>query len=160
MLVVVDALKAVEHMRPDGYMDAIIGSGVVRNEPGVGDVVDIPDAAYWDLVRSYSPAEFHERVSLYACGPGCQLKKSLAWWGIRSDGSCGCDSFAAQMDAWGPDECWKRLEEIVEHLRGAAAEKGLPFIATAARIMVGRAIEAARKEVAHATKTAPQAISE
>lgn len=85
------------------------------------------------------------------CGPGCQLKKSLAWWGIRSSGSCGCDSFAAKMDAWGCDECWQRLEEIVEHLRQSAAEKGLPFIATAARIMVGRAIEAARKEVAHAT---------
>lgn len=151
MLVVVNALRAVEHMRPEGYMDAIVGSGVVRNEPGVGEVVDIPDAAYWDLVRTYSPAEFHERVSLYACGPGCQLKKSLALWGIRSDGSCGCDSYAAQMDAWGPDECWRRLEEIVEHLRTAASEKGFPFIATAARIMVGRAIEAARKEVAHAT---------
>jgi len=152
MLVVVNALRAVEHMRPEGYMDAILGSGVVRNEPGVGKVVDIPDAAYWDLVRTYSPAEFHERVSLYACGPGCQLKKSLAWWGIRSDGSCGCDSFAAQMDSWGPDECWRRLEEVVGHLRTAAAEKGFPFIATAARIMVGRALEAARKEVAHATQ--------
>jgi len=85
------------------------------------------------------------------CGPGCQLRRSLAWWGIRDDGKCGCDSFAAQMDAWGPDECWKRIEEIVEHLREAAEKKGLPFIATAARIMVGRAIEAARAEAAAAT---------
>ena len=82
------------------------------------------------------------------CGPGCQLRRSLAWWGIRDDGSCGCDSYAAQMDAWGCDECWKRIEEIVEHLRQAAEKKGLPFIATAARIMVGRAIEAARAEAA------------
>jgi hypothetical protein len=82
------------------------------------------------------------------CGPGCQLRRSLAWWGIRDDGSCGCDSYAAQMDAWGADECWKRIEEIVEHLRQAAEKKGLPFIATAARIMVGRAIEAARAEAA------------
>jgi hypothetical protein len=78
------------------------------------------------------------------CGPGCQLRRSLAWWGIRDDGKCGCDSFAAQMDAWGPDECWKRIEEIVEHLRQAAEKKGLPFLATAARILVARAIEAAR----------------
>jgi hypothetical protein len=82
------------------------------------------------------------------CGPGCQLRRSLAWWGIRDDGSCGCDSFAAKMDAWGPDECWKRIEEIVSHLREAAEKKSLPFIATAARIMVGRAIEAARAEAA------------
>ena len=85
------------------------------------------------------------------CGPGCQLRRSLAWWGIRDDGKCGCDSFAAQMDAWGPDECWKRIEEIVSHLREAAEKKGLPFIATAARIMVGRAIEAARAEATPAT---------
>ena len=82
------------------------------------------------------------------CNPGCQLKRSLAWWGIRDDGSCGCDSYAAKMDAWGPDECFRRIEEIVEHLREAAEKKGLPFIATAARIMVGRAIEAARAEAA------------
>jgi hypothetical protein len=85
------------------------------------------------------------------CGPGCQLRRLLAWWGIRDDGKCGCDSFAAKMDAWGPDECWKRIEEIVEHLRQAAEKKGLPFIATAARIMVGRAIEAARAAATPAT---------
>jgi hypothetical protein len=81
-----------------------------------------------------------------ACGPGCQLRRSLAWWGIRDDGKCGCDSFAAKMDAWGPDECFRRIEEIVSHLREAAEKKSLPFLATAARIMVGRAIEAARAE--------------
>lgn len=85
------------------------------------------------------------------CGPGCQLRRTLAWWGIRDDGSCGCDSFAAQMDAWG-DDCWAHLEEIVEHLRGAAETKGLPFLATAARILVARAIDAARREKAHGQK--------
>jgi hypothetical protein len=84
------------------------------------------------------------------CGPGCQLRRSLSWF-VRDDGKCGCDSFAAQMDAWGPDECWKRIEEIVSHLRQAAEKKGLPFIATAARIIVGRAIEAARAEATPAT---------
>jgi hypothetical protein len=85
------------------------------------------------------------------CGPGCQLRRSLAWWGIRDDGKCGCDSFAAQMDAWGPDECFRRIEEIVSHLREAAEKKGMPFLATAARFMVGRAIEAARTAATPAT---------
>jgi hypothetical protein len=89
------------------------------------------------------------------CGPGCKLRRSLAWWGIRDDGSCGCDSYAAQMDAWGADECFRRIEEIVEHLRQAAEKKGLPFIATAARIVVRRAIEAARAEAAAATLATP-----
>jgi hypothetical protein len=85
------------------------------------------------------------------CGPGCQLRRSLAWWGIHDNGSCGCTEFSSQMDAWGQD-CWAHLEEIVEHLRGAAAAKGLPFLATAARIMVGRAIDAAKQEQAHGQK--------
>ena len=85
------------------------------------------------------------------CGPGCQLRRTLAWWRVRDDGKCGCDSFAAQMDAWG-DDCWNHLEEIVEHLRGAAEKKGLPFLAPAARILVARAIDAARREQAHGQK--------
>jgi len=94
--------------------------------------------------------------SVSFCGPGCQLRRSLEWWGIRDDGSCGCDSYAAQMDAWG-DDCWAHLEEIVEHLRGAAAAKGLPFLATAARIMVARAIDAAKQEQAHGQKAEAEA---
>jgi len=106
-----------------------------------------------NLRRRLEPGEVFACPSGHriACGPGCQLRRSLAWWGIRDDGSCGCDSFAAKMDAWGPDECWKRIEEIVEHLRQAAEKKSLPFIATAARIMVGRAIEAARAAATPAT---------
>jgi hypothetical protein len=75
------------------------------------------------------------------CGPGCQLRRTFAWFGIRDDGSCGCAEFAAKMDAWGP-ACWQHMEEIVDHLREAAAKRGLPFIATAARIAVARAIQA------------------
>lgn len=132
--------------RKAGYESALESAAVASDEQSV----TITRADY-DRLRD----EF-----ALPCGPGCQLRKSLAWWGIRSDGSCGCDSFAAQMDMWGPDECWRRLEEIVEHLRVAAASQGLPFIATAARIMVGRAIEAARKETAHATPAAAEAVAD
>jgi hypothetical protein len=52
------------------------------------------------------------------------------------------------MDAWGPDETIRRIEEVVEHLREAASKRGIPFLATAARIMIGRAVEAARIEIA------------
>lgn len=94
--------------------------------------------------------------ALSTCGPGCQLKKSLAWWGIRDDGSCGCTEFSSQMDAWGQG-CWDHLEEIVEHLRGAAEKKGLPFLATAARILVARAIDAARREQSNGQKAEAEA---
>jgi len=128
--------------RKPGYETALLSAAVVADERSV----TITRADY-DRLRD----EF-----MLLCGPGCQLRRSLAWWGIRDNGSCGCDSFAAQMDAWGQD-CWAHLEEIVEHLRGAAAAKGLPFLATAARIMVARAIDAAKQEQAHGKKAEAEA---
>jgi hypothetical protein len=120
--------------RKPGYEPALIAAAIASDERSI--TITRTD---YDRLRD----EF-----ALICGPGCQLRRSLAWWGIRDDGSCGCDSYAAQMDAWGCDECFRRIEEIVEHLRQAAEKKALPFLATAARIMVGRAIEAARAEAA------------
>jgi len=131
------AVSRFADKRKPGYESAIVDAAFESDER----TVTIRRADY-DRLRD----EF-----AMLCGPGCQLRRSLAWWGIRDNGSCGCDSFAAKMDAWGPDECFRRIEEIVEHLRQAADKKGLPFIATAARIMVGRAIEAARAEATAAT---------
>jgi len=126
----IEAVLHAANNRAAGYVDAVMAAAVQSTDTHV-----------------WISREDFDRIRVQfagPCGPGCQLRRSLAWWGIRDDGSCGCDSFAAKMDAWGPDECWKRIEEIVSHLREAAEKKGLPFIATAARIMVGRAIEAAR----------------
>jgi len=80
------------------------------------------------------------------CGVGCQIARSLAWFRIRDDGTCGCAEYAAELDAAGPAACWKRIEEIVSHLGEAAAKRGLLFNATAARILVARAIQAAEAE--------------
>jgi hypothetical protein len=128
--------------RKPGYEAALMSSAVASDETSV----TITRADY-DRIRS----EF-----ALPCGPGCQLKRTMAWWGIRDDGSCGCTEFSSQMDAWGQD-CWGHLEEIIEHLRGAAAAKGLPFVATAARILVARAIDAARREQANGQKAEAEA---
>jgi len=85
-----------------------------------------------------------------ACGPGCRLSRSLAWFGLRDDGRCGCAEFAAQMDAWGPDGCERRIEKILKHLRKAAATRGLPWLDAPARLAVTQAIAAARRETAPA----------
>jgi hypothetical protein len=91
------------------------------------------------------------------CGPGCQLQRTLGWFGLKDDRTCRCKAYAAQMDAWGPDECIRRIEEIVQHLREAAAKRGLPFLATAARIAIGRAVEAARQEMSHGQEAVSEA---
>lgn len=51
------------------------------------------------------------------------------------------------MDAWGPDECERRLDEIVAHLRTQAAARGLPFLDVAGRLLVRRAIRNARRNL-------------
>lgn len=83
------------------------------------------------------------------CGPGCQLRRTLAWWRIRDDGSCGCHAYAAQMDADGPDGCERRLDEIVAHIVEQAEKRGVilgAIAAVTATQLVRRAIAAARAE--------------
>jgi hypothetical protein len=83
------------------------------------------------------------------CGPGCQLRRTLSWWRIRDDGTCGCTEYAAQMDAWGPDGCEARIDEIVAHLVEEAGKRSVFLGAVpsaAVTIVVRRAIDAARAE--------------
>jgi hypothetical protein len=87
------------------------------------------------------------------CGPGCQLRRTLAWF-VRDDGQCGCTEYAAEMDRDGPDGCEARIDQIVAHLVEQAAKKSvfLGAVPSAAiLVVVQRAIAAARAEAAAAT---------
>jgi hypothetical protein len=91
------------------------------------------------------------------CGPGCQLRRTLAWF-VRDDGKCGCKEYAAEMDRDGPDGCEARIDEIVAHLVEQAAKKSVFLGAVpsaAVTVVVRRAIEAARAEAAAATPATP-----
>ena len=94
----------------------------------------------WHQCPAYAPT---------ICGPGCQLRRTLAWWRIRDDGSCGCHEYAAQMDADGPDGCERRIDEIVAHIVEQAEKRGVilgAIAAATATTLVRRAIDAARAE--------------
>lgn len=84
--------------------------------------------------------EHPERIG----GPGTELKSLLEWWGIHDSGKCGCQAFAAKMDAWGPDGCDERMGEILDHLRDAARELGVTYSRFTAWLLVRRAIARAR----------------
>jgi hypothetical protein len=65
------------------------------------------------------------------------------------------------MDANGCDWCEANIEEIVGWLRESAAQRGLPFLDVAARLLVKRAIHNARKaEAKRASEEASQAAAE
>lgn len=80
-------------------------------------------------------------------GPGTELKKLLAAVGIHATEGCSCNAIAAQMDAWGSDECEKpeRMEWVLAGMRVNAASRGIPFVDLAARLLIRRAIHNARR---------------
>jgi len=95
-------------------------------------------------------------------GPGTELSKLLKRFGVEPTPTCACRAKAAEMDAWGCDECSKheRIEEVVGVMQAEAQARGLPFVDMAARLLVKRAIRNARKAEAKRAKEAEQAAAE
>jgi len=91
-------------------------------------------------------------------GPGTELKKLLAGWPFRlvAGADCKCTQRATYMDAQGCDWVEANLDECVGYLRESAAERGLPFLDAAGRVLVRRAITNARKVEAARAKEAQQ----
>jgi hypothetical protein len=89
---------------------------------------------------------------LATSGPGGQLKKLLKRIGITAAPNCSCNAHARRMDEMGCDWCAANVPTITEWMRGEAAKRKMPFIATLARLMVKRAIHNARKEASNATQ--------
>lgn len=57
-------------------------------------------------------------------GPGTELRSLLSeWLGITSEPGCACERHAMLMDLWGPDECERRVDEIVSWLREEHAKR-------------------------------------
>lgn len=89
-------------------------------------------------------------------GPGTELHALLGRFGLTASGDCKCNSRAALMDANGCDWCEANIDEIVGWLRESAAERGLPFLDVAGRVLVKRAISnARRKEAASRAEGSP-----
>ena len=81
-------------------------------------------------------------------GSGTELKALLALFGIHAGLDCKCAVRAFYMDEQGCDWCEANIQEIVGWLRESAAERGLPFLDAAGRMLVRRAIANARREEA------------
>lgn len=126
-----EALKRAAAKRPPGYLEDVLSRATVD-----GDKVTLTSEAYRELVNKYRGRP--------EAGPGTELKALLAKFGIHASPTCGCNAMARKMDAWGPDESLKHLEEIVDVMEETAKKRNLPFIRSAGRLLVRRAISKSR----------------
>lgn len=81
-------------------------------------------------------------------GVGTELKKLLASVGLVPVPNCKCLERAAQMDRAGIAWNEENVATIVGWLGEEAAARGLPFVATAGRLAVLRAIRNAKRQAA------------
>lgn len=87
------------------------------------------------------------------CGVGQEIKKLLAYIGITSTPTCGCNAYAAKLDMDGPDLATDNIEEILDWMHEQAKQRELEkfFVRSAVRLMVQLAIKRARKALAKGT---------
>lgn len=90
-------------------------------------------------------------------GPGTELHALLGKFGLTASGDCKCKSRASYMDQMGCDWCEANIDEIVGWLRESAADRGLPFLDVAGRVLVRRAIANARRKEPARGETSAQA---
>lgn len=78
-------------------------------------------------------------------GPGTILSGMLEAVGIKSAPNCSCKQRAVRMNAMGNDWCEENMSEILDWLSEEAKKRRLPFIKTAAKLIVQRAIKKSRR---------------
>lgn len=98
-----------------------------------------------DLTEEHLAIVSGERVQrVTQGGPGTELKKLLAKFGIVAMPGCSCNAMAARMDAAGPDGSEAMIDEVLDVMKQEAGKRGLPWVEMAARMLVKRAIRNAR----------------
>ena len=140
-MIICDRLHLEARCRERGYTLNEVLPCVV-DQDGDTWTIDVDHPAFPRVSRLPEPQP------LLASGPGTELSKLLKRLGISPTPTCACRSKAAQMDAWGPDECERpeRVAEVVAVMRAEAEARGLPFLDLAGRVLVRRAIQNARRK--------------
>jgi hypothetical protein len=82
-------------------------------------------------------------------GVGTELKKLLAKIGIKPTPHCSCNARAKHMDAMGIPWCEKNIPTIVGWLEEESIKSRLPFVHTAAVLLVKAAIRKAKKKLSN-----------
>jgi len=143
-------LEEAAAARKPGYMEEVL-----RYATKVSDThLKMPDQHFQRIRQKYSATASGDlpgsRPDMNqeppTNGPGTELKRLLAKIGIHASPTCKCNAMAKKMNEWGPDESLKHMEEIIDVMEETAKKRKLPFLRTAAKVMVRAAIWKARKK--------------
>tara|TARA_R100000278_G_scaffold29947_1_gene27572 strand:+ start:20816 stop:21340 length:525 start_codon:yes stop_codon:yes gene_type:complete len=110
-------------------------------EPEINEIWSVKD----DIVKLLKDDPDQFRPDSMSSGPGTQLKKLLAKFGIHSKANCSCNKRAHAMDHNGNDWVENNVETVVGWLQEEANKRGLPFLKTAGRILIKKAVANSRK---------------
>lgn len=80
-----------------------------------------------------------------ACLVGTVIKMSFEALGIYSSGSCDCDSYAIKLNRLTCEDAEGMIDEILQEMQQNAKKLKVPFLRSAAKLIVLKSIRDARK---------------
>jgi hypothetical protein len=83
----------------------------------------------------------------YPYGPGTMLSQILETVGIKAAPNCGCKRKALTMNINGNEWCEQNIETIIDWLEEEAKKRNLPFLRTAGKLLVKRAVSMSRRAI-------------
>ena len=110
-------------------------------EPEINEIWSVKE----DIVKLLKDDPDQFRPDSMGVGPGTQLKELLKKFGIHSKANCSCNKRAHAMDHNGNDWVENNIETVVGWLQEEASKRGLPFLKTAGRILIKKAVANSRK---------------
>ncbi len=129
-----ETIEASGKKTPDGKWVVLGVDDILRLDP------NHPVANQWKKIgKGHQPTPLE--------GPGTELKKLLARIGIKPSPKCSCNAKAEHMNREGCDWCLKNIETIIGWLEAEhkAQKVNIPFIGSAAYLLIRVAIRRARK---------------
>lgn len=138
-------IKVIENMakqRPSGYFEDILNnsSNIIRDSDNNILYIELTNEKYECLKTKY-----RSNYNTSFIGVGSQLKLILSKFGIKSSPTCPCNEYATIMDTKGIEWCESNIDTIIGWLETEARKRHIPFVKYAAKLIVKRAINNAKK---------------
>jgi len=145
------SVQSCDELPPDNIYKEVLRWTPADEAPEGCDTEGICDPPFDDEAgrrfdKAVKKALERRSMATRKTGPGTELKKLLSIFGFDpNEKGCKCKSRAAKMDKNGIKWCEDNIEVIVGWLAEEAKKRKLPYLRTAGRLLVRRAIRNAKR---------------